>query len=326
MMRARHWIVSLAVLLGALGVGLAHGPTPIGLLALARAIWHPGPSLTSVIVWQIRMPRVLAAALVGGGLAGAGVLMQALLRNPLADPYVVGASAGAGLGAILTEEFLGGLAAGGAFVGAMAAVFTAFLLARGRGTVQVLTLILAGYAVGVILSAVSLFLMLMNRRTLSTIFAWEVGGIHGMTWGQVGLAATLIGVGLVLAFWETPAMNALLLGEDQARHLGVSVERTQFLILLWASLMTGAAVYLSGLIGFVGLVVPHVVRRRVGPDHRRLLPLAFIWGASFLVLADTLAESIPGIGTVPVGLITAFLGGPYFLWLLVRTQREGVSF
>jgi iron complex transport system permease protein len=147
-----------------------------------------------------------------------------------------------------------------------------------------------------------------------------------MTWGTLGPPAALAAVAVLAAWPLTPVMNALLLGDEQAGALGVGVERTQVALLLCSSLLTAAAVYLAGLIGFVGLVIPHIVRRWNGPDHRTLLPQAILYGASFLVLADTLAESVPQVGAVPVGLITAVLGGPYFLWLLLRTQRQGVTF
>jgi iron complex transport system permease protein len=327
--RRRRWstgMIGVGLLGASLLWGLVHGPTPIPLSVVVAQLLHPQATLSGIILWQIRIPRVLAAAVVGAALAAAGVMMQALLRNPLADPYVIGASAGAGLGAVVTEEVLGQLAPGGAFVGALGAVLISYLLSRARGTAQVLTLLLAGYAVGVILSAVSLFLLLQSRQDLTTVLAWEVGGIHGMTWGTLGPPAALAAVAVLAAWPLTPVMNALLLGDEQAGALGVGVERTQVALLLCSSLLTAAAVYLAGLIGFVGLVIPHIVRRWNGPDHRTLLPQAILYGASFLVLADTLAESVPQVGTVPVGLITAVLGGPYFLWLLLRTQRQGVTF
>jgi iron complex transport system permease protein len=318
--------VALLALMAATAFALAHGPVPMGLATIAATVLHPSNSIDSLILWEIRLPRVCAAGLVGAGLAGAGVAMQALLRNPLADPYVVGASSGAGLGAVLTQVLFGAVDPFGAFVGALGAVLMTVALARWRGRVQVLTLLLAGYAVGVILAAVQVFLMLLNQENLATVFAWEAGGLHGIAWSTVGLGALLIAPAAVFLWAATPAMNALLLGEEQAGALGVAVGRLQAWLLVWASLLTAASVYLAGLVGFVGLVVPHVVRRWVGPDHRRLLPLAVLWGATFLILADTLAESLPALGTVPVGIVTAFLGGPYFLWLLLRTEREGVTF
>ncbi len=326
MAAARRVTLACAVLLASVAAGVAHGPTPLSLATILSVLIHPSGHLASVIVWQIRMPRVVASALVGAGLAASGVAMQALLRNPLADPYIVGASAGAGLGAVLTATVVGALVPAGAFVGALAAVAATYAVARSRGRVETLTLILAGYALGIMLAAVQTFVLLVNQRSLATVFSWEAGSIHGMTWTPVALAALLILPAALLLVPLTPAMNALLLGDEAASHLGVHVSRLQIVLLALASVMTAAAVYLSGLIGFVGLVIPHVVRRLTTADHRQLLPLATLWGAAFLILADTLSESVPGVGTVPVGLLTAVLGGPYFIWLLVRTQRQGVVF
>lgn len=314
---------AILVLATAIVLGVLHGPTAIPLHTVLLRLLAPNHSIDSVIVWQIRLPAVVASAIVGGGLAVAGAVMQALLKNPLADPYIVGASAGAGLGATLAQELLPylNLMAPGAFAGALAAVSVSYLLSRGRGTASMLTLILAGYAVGVILTSVTTFLMLVNRQDISTIFAWEIGGINGVTWTQVGISMLFITVSILVIWPLTPDMNALLLGEEQAHHLGVPVRRVQFILLAASSLLTAAAVYISGLIGFVGLVIPHIVRRLNGPNHRQLLPLTFLVGAAFLALANIIAESIPVIGPIPVGLVTAFLGGPYFLYLLIRQNR-----
>ncbi|MCY0878308.1 MAG: iron ABC transporter permease [Firmicutes bacterium] len=322
--RAVNYAVALALLALALLLGIAHGPTPIPLGTVVRRLLAPNRSIDSVIIWEIRFPMVAAAAVVGGGLAVAGAVMQALLKNPLADPYIVGASAGAGLGATLAQDLVPALnaMAPGAFVGALAAVCLSYLLSRGRGTVSMLTLILAGYAVGVILTAVTTFLMLFNQQDLSAIFAWELGGIDGATWSQVLVSAVLIAAGLAVVWPFAHDMNALLLGEEEAHHLGVNVQRVQFVLLFAASLMTAAAVYLSGLVGFVGLVMPHIARRLNGPNHRHLLPLTFCLGAAFLTFAQIVAESVPVIGPIPVGLVTACLGGPYFLSLLIRQSHR----
>ncbi len=314
---------AIIILLVSMVLGVMHGPTHISLHTVLARLISPNHSIDSVIIWQIRLPAVVASATVGGGLAVSGAVMQALLKNPLADPYIVGASAGAGLGATLAQEFLPfmNLMAPAAFIGSLIAVFISFLLAQGRGTSRMLTLILAGYAVGVIFTSVTTFLMLLNRQTLSSIFAWEVGGINGVTWTQIAVSLSLILISLLVIWPLAPEMNALLLGEEQAHHLGVPVRRVQFILLAAASLLAAAAVYISGLIGFVGLVIPHIVRRINGPNHRRLLPLSFLVGAGFLALANIVAQSIPVIGPIPVGLITACLGGPYFLFLLVRQNR-----
>jgi len=319
---ASAWVLWLVALVVSMALGLVHGSTVITMPQVWHAVLHPASGIIAVIIWEIRFPRIVAAALVGGGLAVAGAVMQALLQNPLADPYIVGASAGAGLGAIGAETVAPQMAlmAPGAFIGALVAVFFAWSLSRGRGRSPMLTLLLAGYALSVLFSAVSTYLMLQNQTSLSTIFAWELGGIHGMVWAKVRVAAVIMAVSGLILVPQIKTMNALLLGEDVAHGVGIPVRLSQALLLLSASLFTAAAVYLSGLIGFVGLVIPHLVRRLSGPEHERLIPFSFLAGATFMVLADTLAEHLPPLGIVPVGLITAFLGGPYFLYVLARQQ------
>ena len=314
------FLLLVALLLAAFAIGLVHGSTKMALSTVWHAMLHPAGGISSVIVWQIRFPRLVAAALVGAGLAVSGAVMQALLQNPLADPYVVGASSGAGLGAVVAETFVPGMAlvAPAAFLGALAAVFLAWMLARARSRSPMLTLLLAGYALSVLFSAISTYLMLQNQRSLTTIFAWELGGIHGITWSAVGVAACIMAASALMLIPYLKTMNALLLGDDVAHGVGVAVRRSQFVLLLSASLFTAAAVYLSGLIGFVGLVIPHLVRRLSGPEHERVIPFSFLVGATFMVLADTVAERLPPLGTVPIGLITAFIGGPYFLYVLAR--------
>ncbi len=320
---ATRWLAWALACLLALLLGVVHGSTTIPLWSVLTALIHPGRGIVAVIVWQIRLPRIVAAALVGGALATAGASMQALLQNPLADPYIVGASAGAGLGAVAAETVLPGtmLMAPAAFFGALFSVFLAWTLSRGRGRSAMLTLLLAGYALSVMFSAISTFLMLAREQSLSAIFAWEMGGIHGMTWTTVEVAGSIMLAGLILLVPERRHMNALLMGEDVALSVGVPVRRSQGILLLSASLLTAAAVYIGGLIGFVGLVVPHVIRRVVGAEHERLLPITFLAGATFLMLADTVAENLPPLGLLPVGVITAFLGGPYFLYLLADRGR-----
>ncbi len=314
---------SVAVLGVSVLAALLHGPTAIPWVRVLGVLLHPGRGLTSTIVWQIRMPRVMAALLCGGSLAVAGAVMQALLRNPLADPYVIGASAGAGLGATVGQIFFAALdaVAPGAFIGAMAAVFLAFGLARGQGRLRMLTLILSGYAVGVILAAATTFLMLLHQDSLARIFAFEVGGLSGIAWSRLALPGIFMPLAFAIVLPLLPEMDALLLGEEQAFHVGARMRGVEVLLILAASLLTASAVYLGGLIGFVGLVVPHAVRRLVGAGHRRLIPLVFLVGATFLVLADAIAERVPWLGNIPVGLVTAFLGGPYFLYLLSRQGR-----
>jgi iron complex transport system permease protein len=321
--RVKQGVIPLGLLILALILGLGYGPVSLSWHQLLTSIEAPGLSTVSnVIVWDIRLPRLIAAALVGGSLALAGAIMQALFKNPLADPYIIGASSGAGFGAVMVSllwpgsDFLGL----GAFSGSLAAVFAAYVLARGQGRVHMLTLILIGYALSLVLGAFTTFAMLANRQTMSQIFAWELGGIHGIGWTRL-LWPTVIMLGTsLLVLPAAPELNAYYLGEEQAHYLGVNVALTQSWLLILASLLTAMAVYLAGLIGFVGLVIPHIVRRLYGADHATILPLVFLIGAVFLVVADIIAEHIPGIGTVPLGLVSAVIGGPYFIYLLIKTR------
>lgn len=280
------------------------------------------------IIWQLRLPRVLGAALVGAGLAGAGVVFQGLLRNPMADPYLLGTSGGAALAATLA--FLIPLQFGvmnpaivpaAAFVGALGAVLLVYRLARVGARTPITTLLLAGFAASSMMAALMSFLMLLNQNTLERVVLWTMGGVSANGWGQITVVAPLIAVGLALAFALANDLNAFLLGEEQAAALGVVVERRKFFLLVVGALLTGAAVALSGLVGFVGLIVPHVVRLVLGPEHRRLLPAAVLSGAIFLVLADLLARLLIAPAEIPLGVVTALAGAPFFIYLLRRNKR-----
>ncbi|POB10348.1 ABC transporter [Sulfobacillus sp. hq2] len=315
--------MGIALLAAVIFLGLTYGPVTLSWQQVGQSLIHPfGSSIPAIIIWDIRLPRLIAAALVGGALGTAGAVMQALFKNPLADPYIVGASAGAGFGAMLLSLLLpaSGLMGVGAFIGAITAVFAAYLLARGQGRVHMLTLILAGYALSLVLGALTTFVMLAHQKTLTQVLSWELGGIHGIGWHELLWPSIMIIVALVATWPFAPELNAFYLGEEQAHYLGVNVMRAQTLLLILASLLTAASVYLAGLIGFVGLVIPHIIRRLQGSNHHLLLPLSFFAGAIFLVGADILAEQIPWIGTVPVGLVSDLIGGPYFVYILFKTR------
>ncbi len=316
------WLSVLA-LIASLIVGLWTGPTPVTLSQLAWSLAHPNQSLISVIIWQIRLPRVLAAALVGGSLALAGLVFQALLKNPLADPYLIGTSSGASLGATLMLLVFPIVAAipAGAFVGAVAAVFAATAAARRRGGSSVVTVVLVGYALSVILGATTALLLTLHANDLQTIFFWELGGLGGVLWPQVTELAVALVVGVGGVLYLHRELDAVAIGEEEAHALGIDVRRLRWQLIILAGLVTAVAVSASGLIGFVGLVAPHVARRLVGSLHRYALPVSVLGGASFLILADTIARSLPGIGEIPAGIVTALLGGPFFIVLLLRTTR-----
>jgi iron complex transport system permease protein len=325
-------VVGLALTLVA-GVALGSVPIPVDqtvailasrILGLDLGITWPAAAETIVI--DLRLPRVLTAMVVGVGLAVAGTTFQGLLRNPLADPYVLGTASGAALGAAIavllpvrTVVLQFGLLNGLAFVGALAAVWAVYLLAR-TSTLSPLTgLLLTGYAVGSLLAAGLAMAMYLSGTGLRQIFAYLLGGFDGVTWLRLAVAAPLIIGGSALILLRARSLDALLLGEESAAHLGVDVGRERVILLSLASLVTAAAVAVSGLIGFVGLVVPHLVRLVVGPNTRLVLPLSAIGGAILLASADLVARLLGGI---PVGVVTAVVGAPFFL-VLLRRARTG---
>lgn len=300
---------------------------------LMALCWGGQPILTGqeMIVWNLRFPRTLLAAAVGAALAVAGALMQGFLRNPLADPYVLGVSAGASVGAAVSILLLAGagwlsgllLTPALAFIGATLAVTLVYLLARSGSRVPVVTLLLSGIALNTVLSAVLSFLIYFSERNLQALIYWLMGSFSARGWLQVAAIIPYLLVGLGLAVWLARDMNALSLGEDAASTLGVPVERVKQLLLLASTLLTAGAVSVSGIIGFVGLLVPHVTRMLLGPDHRLLIPASALWGATFLVLADLLARTILPNAEMPVGIITSLCGGPFFLFLLRRKEVRG---
>jgi iron complex transport system permease protein len=285
-----------------------------------------------IIILQLRLPRVVGAALVGAALAVAGVLFQGLLRNPLADPFLIGTSAGAGLGITIafllptSVLFLGfGQIAAFAFFGALAAVALVYWLARVGGRASVISLLLAGVVVTALMSAIQTLIVDLNadlQLRFRSVFAWQSGGIAVDSWDQVSIVAGVVLVGLVAALALAPTLNALALGEEGAAYLGVPVERQKTLLIALASLLTAAAVAIAGLVGFVGLVVPHALRLLLGPGHRLLLPAAALGGALFLVVADLLARVIIAPAQLPLGVLTALAGGPFFLYLLRRSGQD----
>lgn len=335
----------LGLLAGLLGVALLLGATfgsvPISPLALAEMTlnhlgvghfaetWRPQDE---VILFDLRLPRVVGAALVGLALATAGTLFQGLLRNPLADPYIIGTSGGASLGAVIgilvstPFSVLGfGIVPLAAFAGALGATALVYQLARVGGRTPVVTLLLAGFAVSAILDYAVSFLLILNDRlqlNLPRVYAWLLGGVTVNEWSQLAVVGPTILLASCAALLLGRSLNAFSLGEDAAGRLGIAVERDKLLIVVVGSLLTGLAVTVSGLIAFAGLVVPHVMRLLTGPDNRLLLPSSALAGASFLVVADLLARTILSPSELPVGILTAFLGGPYFLYLLRKSRRE----
>ncbi|ELZ16703.1 corrinoid ABC transporter permease [Haloterrigena salina JCM 13891] len=294
-------------------------------------------STHQIIVEDIRLPRIALAATVGSSLAAAGTVMQGFFRNPLADPSIIGVSSGAAAGAVAAIAFPALVPFGSlhlsAFVGALGTAFLVYAIATEGGRTPVATLLLAGVAVQAFLGAMISYMLVQSGDDLRQAVVWMMGHLSNSTWGDVkfALPVTVVGVTILLAYARD--LNVLLLGEEDAHHLGVDVERTKLLLLALASLVTAAGVAVAGVIGFVGLVVPHIMRLLVGPDHRILLPTSALAGASFLVATDTIARLGrlplpvgPAIDTpiVPVGIITAALGAPFFLFLLTRREVHSV--
>ncbi len=328
-------LLGLLLLAGLLALGT--GPVPIPWSTVAAILLHhlgvpvtpAWTDATASIVLDLRLPRVLLAAIVGAGLAGSGTVFQGLLRNPLADPYIVGVSGGAAFGA--TVAITTGLAAGVAglaatpllaFAGALGATALVYVLARRDTGVPVEDFLLAGVAVSAFLAAVVSWLQLSGGESLQRVIFWLMGGFSGRGWPHLAMAAPYVLGGLVLAWLFARELNALLLGEETARSLGVEVARSRRILIVAGSLMAAASVAAAGLIGFVGLIVPHLLRLAVGPEHRRLIPASALGGAILLVLSDTAARSMSGAGELPVGILTAALGAPFFLFVLLRERRR----
>jgi iron complex transport system permease protein len=289
-----------------------------------------GENIDYEILVRVRLPRVILAALVGAALACSGVVLQALLRNPLADPYILGISSGAGLGVIIailsgiSWSFWGGSPIGiFAFAGALITVWLVWYIGHFTGKSQVTSLLLAGVVVNAFFSAVIMFLtsIAKSEQVYSTIF-WLMGNITEKDLSILWFSAGCILAGIIVLFTVCHSLNVLALGHEEAIGLGVDVARTRIVAFACAAFVTAIAVSLSGLIGFVGLIIPHGVRLTFGPDHRQLLPLSAIIGASFLVIADTIARIIVAPAQLPVGVVTAIAGGPFFLILLAKYNRK----
>jgi iron complex transport system permease protein len=323
--------LAVAVALGA-GIGPVVVPPDVMLAILLRKtgilLDVPVSMQQEAIFWTIRLPRVALGVLAGAALAVSGALLQGVFRNPLADPGLIGVSSGAALGAVAVIVL--GISSLGLMTLPLAAFFTGtattffvYRLAQRHGRTDVATLLLVGLALNAMAGAATgLLTYLADDAQLRSIVFWTMGGLGGALWETVIVAAPWIGVSLALAPRLGRALNLFALGEMEARHLGIEVEQVKRAAILLAALATGTAVALVGPIGFIGLIVPHIVRLIAGPDHRLLLPACALGGASLLVLADLVARTMAAPAEVPVGLITACAGGPFFLALILRARRQ----
>ena len=330
-----------AVLLVVILIAVSFGSTPIPMGTIAQILLNGTglfhftrhwDSTAEVIVWQVRMPVVVGAAFVGAGLAVAGVLFQGMLRNPLADPFLIGTSSGAALGAaiafVLPFDTLYGtffpLTPLLAFVGALLTVLLVYAIARVGGQTPVVTLLLAGVVINAVLVAFQTLILTLSPHAqfgIQALFNWLSGGVAVTSWPPIFIVGSIIVAGIIMSLVLSRVLDAFALGEEGAAHLGLHIERYKLVIIMLGSLLTAAAVSISGLIGFVGLVIPHAMRLLLGPRHRLLLPASALSGAIFLTLADLLARVVIAPAVLPVGVFTALVGAPFFLFLLRNSKR-----
>jgi iron complex transport system permease protein len=314
------------ILIIALIVSLGVGAVPLSPSEVLAALnGNPVKASHGTIVWDFRLARVLLVAMCGAALAAAGAGFQGLFRNPLADPFIVGASGGAALGATLAVVLSDGsgpaLPIGIAgFIGALLAVFLVYGLAEVSSYGSIAALLLAGVALSTVLSGIVSVLLLLSRETMHEVYGWLLGGFSGRSWTHLRQTAVIAGVGIGILWMMARPLDALLAGEDSAESLGLNLRRARFLIIAGASLATAAAVAAGGIIGFVGLIAPHLSRQLFGAGHARLIPASMLVGALLLLLADSLARTLMAPIELPVGVFTALLGVPFFL-LLLRTGK-----
>jgi iron complex transport system permease protein len=329
-MRRSPYLLSFLILAFAILLSIAIGSVFISPTEIWNTITGQGAETSFAILWKIRLPRTVLVLLTGAGLGISGASYQGLFRNPLADPYLIGVASGAGLGAVIAMSFQWPYSFWGLFVVPLAAFATALLtvaivyaIARIGHTVPTTNLILAGVAVSSFATSLTSFLMLRSADEMRRALGWLLGGSIQNGWTSILaiLPFIIIGVGVLLASGH--ALNLLQFGDDQAQQLGLNVTRTRTIILVAASLVTATAVSFSGIIGFIGLIVPHLMRMWVGGDYRRLLPLSLISGAAALLIADVISRVVLAPQEIPVGIVTALAGAPFFLWILRRSKNQG---
>jgi iron complex transport system permease protein len=333
-MRSKPYLVvfSLLVLAFVLSVALGAVTIPPGsalrillskISGLESAASWPGYFET--IIWDLRLPHAILVGLTGAALAGSGAAFQGLFRNPLADPYLIGVASGAGLGAIIIMSLpqVGRyLVPVGAFLGGLGTIIAVYQLAKVGQIVPLTTLILAGVAIGSFTSALTSFLMLISDEMVLQAMGFLLGGSTVTGWEPLIIALPYFAVGLATLVLSGHSLNVLQFGEEQAKQLGLSVEKVKLFIIISASLTTAAAVSFSGVIGFVGLVVPHMIRIVWGGDYKKLIPLSIVGGAVTLLLSDIVARTVMAPGYLPVGIVTALIGAPFFLWILRKAKKE----
>jgi iron complex transport system permease protein len=317
----------LVVLFIAMFLGISMGSTTSGIKMVFKSLFKARESdpMLDTIIWQIRFPRVLLAALVGAALSLGGLVFQALLRNPLAEPYILGISGGSAIGAIIGilmgfSRFPGVSLT--AFAGSIAILLLILVMSSGQTILKKDALLLSGVMVNAFCAAVIMFLVSMTQDSrLHNIIFWLMGDLSMVDMGHVGILAAILCPCLILIFWFSNSMNLLLMGKEMAQTLGVNIKAVTVILLVTTSFMVSATVSYCGLVGFVGLVVPHLLRLVFGPDHRVLVPACVLGGGAYLVSCDVLARVLPQQGEMPAGVITAMVGAPLFIFLLKKTRR-----
>ncbi|BCW97140.1 MAG: corrinoid ABC transporter permease [Fimbriimonadales bacterium] len=332
-MRGRRAWLAGTLLLGALGASglicLLIGAVPLSLAALWDAVRGQGEETTQVILWELRLPRVLTAVMVGGVLGCVGCAFQGLLRNPLADPYIVGVSSGAAVGAAVGVLLGWHMRGWGwaiallAFGGGLLTLMLALGLSRQAGQLRIPSFLLVGVSLSASLWGVITLLLTLAGEDLSRVIYWLLGGLLNADWARLWGASVPALVGCALLLAQARALNLYTAGEETAQHLGAPVERLKWVVLVGGALATAATVSIAGVIGFVGWMTPHLLRRVVGGDHRALMPLSALGGALLLLWADTLARTLARPVELPVGVITALIGAPLFLWVMRSETRAG---
>ncbi len=329
-MPRKPFLSSFLLLLFAILLSLAVGSVFISPAELWQTILGRGTDISTSILWKIRLPRTVLIALTGMALGGSGATYQGLFRNPLADPFLIGVASGAGLGAVIAMSvkwpysFWGLMAIPlSAFVAALLTIFIVYNLARVGQTVPTTNLILAGVAFSSFATSLTSFLMLRSTGEVRRALGWLLGGASQSGWTAILAIAPYLVIGLGILVFSGHALNLLQFGDDQAQQLGLNVTRTKRILLTASSLATAAAVAFSGIIGFIGLVVPHLIRLWFGPDYKRLLPLSIIGGAASLLISDVIARIVLAPQEIPVGIITSLAGAPFFLWVLRRSKNQG---
>lgn len=312
------------LLLVTLFLSVTLGAVPVSLQEIYQILLGSGADTHRMVLLNLRLPRVLEAAVVGMGLSVVGTVFQGLLRNPMADPFVLGVSSGAAFGATLAIILGFGMWGTGfaAFAAALTTIFAVYNVARSGLRVSVTTMLLAGVAISALMSSIISLLMLLNHQDLSRIVFWTMGSFAFVVWEQVWISSAVIFVGALVLYTYARDINAIITGEEVAEHLGVDTERVKKVTITLGSLLTATAVAMCGIIGFVGLIIPHIARLLVGPDNRVLIPFSALTGGIFLVWADTLARVVLKPAELPVGIITAALGGPFFLYLLMKDKKK----